>query len=155
MTIQFQALPTEKVRELQNGGTDANNMPVEKKLSEGSAPCRHCLTNIEKGRQMLVLAYCPFETRQPYAEVGPIFLCASQCHKHPETNQLPEMFRRWQKALIRGYSNDHRIVYGSGKMVDMADLEREAEAILTDPDVSYIHMRSGSYNCYQCKITRA
>ncbi len=103
---------------------------------------------------MLIVAYRPFPTIHPYAEVGPIFLCAEQCERHLDTMTLPDMFQGWAKILVRGYSSDDRIRYGTGKVIDMNDLERVAEKIFEDSRVEYIHMRSASNNCYQCRIER-
>ena len=156
MPIKFQALPTDQVRELQAGGFDANEIVAETKVSDGNGnPCRHCLTEIGQGKEMLVLAYRPFASPQPYAEVGPIFLCAEQCKRHPHTNVLPNMFRNWERILVRGYTSDHRIQYGTGQVIDMNAVEQVAEQIFADKKVAYVHMRSASNNCYQCRIERA
>lgn len=77
MLLRYVALPTEEVRALQRGGPDAYGMVPEKRISDGDGvPCRHCLTNVAAGKEYLVLAYRPFPDLQPYAETGPIFLCA-------------------------------------------------------------------------------
>jgi len=87
----FSALPTDIAAAYRAGGRDAFGNPPERKLSDGDGnPCRHCLRNISEGAEMLVLAHKPFEGTHPYAEVGPIFLCASEglvcllalAHKH-------------------------------------------------------------------------
>lgn len=156
MPLNFLALTTEDVRKLQDGEADANGLVPERKISDGGGnPCRHCLTEIPEGEEMLVLAYSPFPSPQPYAEMGPIFLCAKQCDRHPVSHVLPAMFQEWERTLIRGYTADHRIQYGSGSAVDMKEVERVAEQIFADSDVDYIHLRSISYNCYQCRIERA
>lgn len=78
--ITFTAIPTEIARAYQAGGPDANGQPPERHISDGGGnPCRHCLGLIPKGAKMLVLAHRPFPNPQPYAEIGPIFLCASSC----------------------------------------------------------------------------
>ena len=54
----------------------------------GDNPCRHCLREIEKGKDMLVLTHRPFGNVQPYAESGPIFLCAEACERVFEDPQV-------------------------------------------------------------------
>ena len=155
MPLKFNALPTDKIRSLQTGGPDANGLVPERTISNGHGnPCRHCLREIPYDKEMLIVAYRPFPTIHPYAEVGPIFLCAEQCERHPDSMTLPDMFQGWAKILVRGYSSDDRIRYGTGKVIDMNDLERVAEKIFEDSRVEYIHMRSASNNCYQCRIER-
>jgi hypothetical protein len=152
---RFVALPTDFVRALQGGGADANGQPPERHVSDGAGnPCRHCLTEIAAGEPMLVLAYRPFPAPQPYAELGPIFLHARPCARQ-EGAGAPLMFRGWERLLIRGYGLDDRIVYGTGQVVRIPELEAAATALLDRPDVAYLHARSAANNCYQCRIERA
>ncbi len=152
---RFVALPTDAVRALQGGGADANGQPPERHVSDGDGnPCRHCLTQIAAGEPMLVLAYRPFPAPQPYAELGPIFLHARPCARHEGTG-VPPMFRSWERLLIRGYGRDDCIVYGTGQVVPIPELEAAAMALLDRPEVAYLHAHSAANNCYQCRIERA
>src|SRR5262249_21382212 len=118
MSIRIVALDTALVRTLQNGGLDANGQKPERHICEGGMmPCRHCLTDIRAGEPYLILAHRPFETAQPYAEQGPIFLHAESCARRPDGADVPAMFLERQGYLVRGYSADDRIVYGTGKVV--------------------------------------
>ncbi len=156
MTIKFLPIPTEHAERYWSGLLDENNQPPEVVISDGSGnPCRHCLTEIENGKEMLILAYRPEEKINPYAEVGPIFLCASRCIQHPTTIELPHMFKNWESLLVRGYSQEGRIVYGTGSIIEITNIESRASAIFQDNDVQYIHLRSSSNNCYQCRIERS
>ncbi|WP_054303093.1 DUF1203 domain-containing protein [Gemmobacter sp. LW-1] len=154
MPIHFTALATETVRRLQAGGADANHMAPERHIAQGSGnPCRHCLSMIPEGAPMLVLAHRPFPVMQPYAECGPIFLCAEDCHQGGGAD-LPAMLAS-PDYIIRGYGHDDRIVYGTGAVVPTDRLIAEAEARLDDPRIAYLHVRSARNNCYQCRIDRA
>lgn len=64
------------------------------------------------------------------------------------------MLARRAAHLIKGYSSDDRIVYGTGKIVPSADLDAEAANILKRDDVAYVHVRSSVNNCYTCRIER-
>lgn len=151
----FRALPTEAVRALQAGEPDAYGMTPERKISDGDGvPCRHCLENVAAGEPYLVLAYRPFPALQPYAETGPIFLHAAECERARESDALPELFGKTVAYIVRGYSDDDRIVYGTGAVVPTAEIPARAEELLTRGDVAYLHMRSAKNNCYQCRIER-
>ncbi|UWQ53575.1 DUF1203 domain-containing protein [Leisingera caerulea] len=148
------ALPTEIVRALQDGGPDAHGQTPERAVSDGGAnPCRHCLKYIPAGAEMLILAHRPFPAAQPYAETGPIFLCADHCQRH-QGEDLPEVLERAPDYLIKGYSADHRIVYGTGIVIPQAKMMAQAGKILEDERVEYIHIRSSRNNCYQARIDR-
>jgi hypothetical protein len=151
----FKALPTEAVRALQDGAPDAYGMTPEKKISDGDGvPCRHCLKNVAAGEPYLVLAYRPFPALQPYAETGPIFLHAEACERAPESDVLPGLFGRTTAYIVRGYSADDRIVYGTGAVVPTAEIPARAEELLACEEIAYLHMRSAKNNCYQCRIER-
>ena len=111
--MQFTTIPTEVVRQYQAGGADANGQMPERQLSDGGGnPCRHCLQMIPEGAGMLVLAHRPFPRPQPYAEVGPIFLCAVPCVAGTG-DMVPQMLAS-PEYILRGYGADDRIVYGTG-----------------------------------------
>ncbi len=151
--MRFAAIPTEVVRAYQAGGLDANGQQPERAVSDGGGnPCRHCLKMIPEGAGMLILAHRPFPALQPYAEVGPIFLCADACEagggaERPEVLASPEY-------IVRGYGMDDRIVYGTGGVVATGTIPARAEALLDDPRVAYVHVRSARNNCYQVRIDR-
>ena len=152
-TFRFRAIPSEQARAYQAGAPDANGQAPERRISDGgSVPCRHCLTHISAGQPYLILAYRPFPAAQPYAEVGPVFLHAEPCTRYDESEGAPAMFESWEQLLIRGYGADDRIVYGTGRVVPIAEVQSGLRAILSHPDVRYIHARSASNNCYQCRI---
>jgi hypothetical protein len=153
--VRFVALPTSEARALQTGGPDAHGQTPERKVSDGSGnPCRHCLRDIPEGAGMLVLAHRPFRALQPYAETGPIFLCADPCDRFEGEGTPPALAGRETK-LLKGYAADERIVYGTGRIVPTERLAAEAAATLRDPRVAFVHLRSARNNCYQARVDRA
>jgi hypothetical protein len=154
MPITYTALPSHEVRALRAGGPDAYGLAPDSAVSDGPGnPCRHCLGFVPEGRPMLILAYRPFPGLQPHAETGPVFLCGDDCARHevgrpPILDGTPEYF-------VKGYSADHRIVYGTGRIVPTREIEAHAEDILADPRVAYVHVRSARNNCYQMRIDRS
>ncbi len=154
MPLQFQAIPTKDARAAQDGKPDANGLIPERVISDGNGnPCRHCWSEIPKDSPMLILGYRPFPALQPYAEVGPIFLCANKCERHAESDTLPELFSNYEQMLVRGYGEDNRIVYGSGAVTKITDIASAIKAGFENPKIKYFHMRSASNNCYHAKVT--
>jgi len=153
--VRFLALPTEVVRDYQKGAADAYGQSPERRTSDGSGlPCRHCLSDIEAGEDYLVLAHRPFATLQPYAETGPIFLHAKTCVRHLETSGLPKSFLQRPRMMLRGYDAGERIVYGTGTAVPTDRIVETASAILDDPSVAFVDLRSASNGCFQCRVER-
>lgn len=154
--IRITALQTETVRAWQRGAIDAYGNHPERVLSDGAGnPCRHCLRYIPQGAPMLILAHRPFDGLHPYAETGPIFVCAEPCNRHAEDSPLPEVLTSSPDYLIKGYGRDDRIVYGTGHVVPADGLQEAAKTMLRRPDVAYAHVRSARNNCYQARIDRA
>lgn len=154
MTIHFTPIPTPIVRAYQAGGLDANGQTPERSVSDGDGnPCRHCLKMIPEGAAMLVLAHRPFPAPQPYAELGPIFLCADACDAAVAGTDLPEMLTS-PDYIVRGYGANDRIVYGTGGVVSTDQIAAQASAKLADLNVAYVHVRSARNNCYQVRIDR-
>lgn len=150
----FTALPTEVVEAYRQGGPDAHGNIPERHISDGDGnPCRHCLTDIPSGTSMLVLAHKPFHGTHPYAEVGPIFLCAEPCPKGGGT-ALPQVLTTSPDFLLKGYNSSDRIVYGTGVITPYADITAQAQTIFENPEVTYIHVHSARNNCYQVRIDR-
>lgn len=153
----FTALPTDIVRSYRAGAPDANGQPAERAICPGDryAPCRHCLTYIPAGKEMLVLAHRPFDEPQPYAESGPIFLCADECGRWAGPGTPPVVGESDEDRLVKAYSADDKIVYGLGRIVAPADVTERARTVLADPRVSYVHVRSSSNNCFTCRVDKA
>lgn len=154
MTVHFHPLPTTTVRAYQAGAPDAHGNPPERAVSDGGGnPCRHCLCDIPKGSSMLILAHCPFEGRHAYAEVGPIFLCADACEAYQGTTP-PPVLTTSPEYLLKGYSADERIVYGTGRITPAEGLAAYAAQVLGDKRVAFVDVRSASNNCWQARIMR-
>ncbi|WP_162844240.1 DUF1203 domain-containing protein [Sinobacterium caligoides] len=123
-------------------------------LAQGLAnPCRHCLELIEEGDNKLILSYMPFDSKQAYAETGPIFLHQKQCHRY-NSDKLPDWFAFLDPAIIRGYDDNDWMIYETGAVTPGSELEKECVKIFHNKDVKYIHIRS-KFNCFQCKVEMA
>lgn len=156
MSIHFTAMPTEDAETLWNGGADAYGLTPDTMVSTGPGhPCRHCLANIDEGDELLVFAYRPFPGLQPYAETGPVFLHARPCRRYQAQEVIPTVLKTSPDFILRGYDQEHRIVYGTGAVTIKAAIESYAEQLLAYPEIAYVHVRSARNNCYQCRIDRA
>lgn len=150
--LHYRPIPSADAIHIRRGKPDAYGMSAERHISDGQGmPCRHCLRNIDEGEPYLILAYRPFPAVQPYAETGPIFLHADECPPYAETT-VPPILTTSKDYLLRGYGRDDRIVYGTGAVTAVDDIEKCATELLSRDDVAYVHVRSARNNCYQCRI---
>lgn len=154
MTLHFHPYDFDFVDSVRVGGPDANGMPAEHAVSDGvGTPCRSCLHDVPKGVGMLILAARPFPEPQPYAELGPIFLCAAACTPW-RGEGMPPILTTSPDYLLKGYNGDNRIVYGTGNIVERGRLIDYAKEVLNDPRVAYVDVRSARNNCFQTRITK-
>ena len=155
MDIRFHPIPTETARAYRAGAPDAYGNPPERTVSTGPGnPCRHCLEFIPEGAGMLIVAHSPFGARQPYAETGPVFLCADDCAAYDPADGTPRIFAE-NSMLIRAYGKDERILYGSGEVVPPEQLTRKCAERLARDDVAFVHVRSSTNNCFQARVERS
>ena len=156
MRLEFHGLPSADVETIHRTGRDSYGDAVERHASaeEGGMPCRHCLQNVPAGQPFLALAHRPFQGRNPFTETGPIYLCDPQCTRADPAPEPPG-FLDAPKYILRGYSADERIVYGTGAVTPRAELTAYASQLLTRDDIAFVDLRSASNNCFLCRIYRA
>ena len=152
MEVLFRGIETERVEAFRRGARDANGQRPLLRSGAGLGPCRHCLQMMSLDETKLVLAYRPFATRHPYAEVGPIFLHPSECPSY-EAPEPPGWFEYLDPAIVRGYGRDDWIRYETGRAVAGHRVASEARSILSDDTIAYVHVRS-QFGCLQCRVDR-
>ena len=156
MRVEFHGLPSADVETIHRTGRDSYGDPVERHASaeEGGMPCRHCLQNVPAGQPFLALAHRPFQGRNPFTETGPIYLCDPGCAPAAPSPDVPAFLEAAQ-YILRGYSADERIVYGTGTVTPRAELTAYAAELLARDDIAFVDLRSASNNCFLCRIYRA
>jgi hypothetical protein len=136
------------------GQHDAYDLPPERQIAEGAGnPCRCCLNFIPKGKEMLVLAHRPFQALHPYAETGPVFLCAAPCQAH--LSGRPDVLQGSPDYLLKGYDQDERIIYGTGQITAQHEIDSYVEQLLARPEVAFVDMRSSRNNCWLARFQRS
>lgn len=148
----YTGMPQAQADAYRAGAPDAYDTAPEIQTSDGSAPCRCCLNLIPERAEMLVLAYRPFEALHPYAETGPIFLCRQPCAPDLDTERPGILVS--PDYLLKAYSSDERIIYGTGQITPLDDINAYADDLLARPDVAFVDLRSARNNCWQARLMR-
>lgn len=155
MGYQYLGLETDLCDRWRHGNPDANGQAPEHAISDGGGnPCRLCLDEIPEGAGMLILAHRPFDILNPYAETGPIFLC-EECRRYDTKKIMPPVMNNRARHLLKGYSADDRIIYGTGAIVETADVPTYLDKVFSAANVEYVHVRSATNNCFTLRIERA
>jgi len=154
MTLTYLPYDADEVRSLRAGGPDAYGNPAEQGVSPGpGTPCRCCLENVPKGEDMLILAARPFPTLHPYAETGPIFLCAKDCAPHGG-DSVPSILETSPNYLVKAYDATDRIIYGTGQITPKAEVADYAGQLFERDAVAYVDVRSARNNCFLTRIVQ-
>ena len=155
MAIYFSGIPTEDARKIQRGGVDAyGQLPERYESRSDDLECRHCGRFIAPGEGVLLFAWRPFADQQPFAETGPILLHERECDPLTEVERIPDTVTAPETRLVRGYDADSHIIYGTGQVTATQDIHDYCESLLKNPDVSFIHIRSATNNCWQGRVER-
>ncbi len=136
-----------------SGGLDAHGLPPERVTADAAVPCRHSLQMLPPGTAFLIVAHRPFRGLNPYTETGPIFLAAEDAPGAAITTELPG-FLTSPAYIVRGYSGDERIVYGTGAVTPTPDIRAVCARPLARDEVDFIHVRSATNNCFHVRVER-
>lgn len=155
MDYIYSGITAKEARGYRAGAQDAYGNAPEHGISSGSGvPCRHCMRIVPEDAGFLLFAYRPFGALQPYAETGPIFICEAECNP-PNTQQLPPVLDASPEYLIKGYTADERIKYGTGAIVSKSEIRAKIEELLDDPNIAFADVRSAKNNCWLTRVTRS
>lgn len=102
---------------------------------------------------MLICAARPFDALQPYAETGPIFLCADACTPH-DGGTFPPVLTTSPDYLVKAYDRNERIIYGTGQVTPSDQIAEYATALFERDDVAYVDVRSARNNCFLTRIVQ-
>lgn len=150
----FIPLPDATAAHYRQGGLDAYGLPPEQRVSDGGAiPCRHSLRLVPKGEPYLIVAHRPFDGLNPYTETGPIFVSARDAAGPQPGPGLPA-FLTSPQYIVRGYTADERILYGTGSVVATPRIIEACAELLARAEVAFVHIRSASNNCFHVRVER-
>lgn len=154
MTLKYLPYDAADVASLRADGPDAYGQPAERAISNGvGTPCRSCLKNVPEGAEMLIVAARPFAGLHPYAETGPIFLCADDCTPHAGDG-VPPILSTSPDYLVKAYDDRDRIIYGTGQITASDDIDAYSKTLLARDDVAFVDVRSARNNCFLTRIVQ-
>lgn len=68
---------------------------------------------------------------------------------------LPEVLTSSPEYLVKGYDIDERIVYGTGRIVPQAEIERYCAELLARDEIAFADIRSARNTCWQVRVMRS
>ena len=119
--------------------------------SDGPVPCRHCLRLSAPGERVILVAYRPFETGGPYAEIGPVFIHEDPCPAYEERRCFPADFRM-RVMTMRGYNEGGTIE--AAELSEAGRPEATLERLFANERVRFVHVRNPAWGCYDFQVER-
>ena len=151
----FRCLPTpsETGARWRTTGVDDFGNTLVRKISDGVAPCRHCLREGVAGEEMLLGSY-----RMPgpigiYWTPSPIFLHAEACAAYDQANHVPDTVRG-RLVSVRAYDADQMCLYDLGQAVEGGDVDPFLARAISDPRTSFVNIHTAKPGCMLCRVER-
>lgn len=151
MSFRIAPFPAALADQVRSRRRDASGNVSPVRRDEDRHQCRACLALTEPWEPHLLLSYRPFDSAQPYAETGPVFLHERACAPYATPDLYPpEMPRTF--VVLRAYDCDDAIA--DATLVGKREIEEAIEERLAAPRVAYLHVRNAGYGCFICRVDR-
>jgi hypothetical protein len=153
--IRYSAIAPERLEAMRAVGADELGNKWQLRVAEGWEPLRCCLRKAEIDEDIALICYTPWVEPDPWMEAGPIFVHYEQCDGYDDNGEYPPVFRH-NKAIFHPFDHtgarayDHITFLGPDD-----DHEAAARAVLNEPEVAYLHARSGSAGCFHFEVRNA
>jgi hypothetical protein len=142
----------ETARRVRETMVDGFGNQLYTQVCDSPVPCRSCLRLTAAGEEVILLAYRPFQTEGPYAEVGPVFIHAHCCDAYVPADVFPEDFMT-RRLVLRAYNSKGEIV--DAEVGEPGEHNSVIKRLFENGEVQFIHARNVAYGCYLFRIERA
>ena len=148
-SLRVHAIDPARLDVVRNTGADGHGNRLRPFAATGQGePLRCCLRYAEPGELITLISYAPFDHRSVWTEVGPVYIHAARCAGYTTTGRLPEQLAAGPRVL-RTYRADDTMNYEHNTVViDEADLEPIIERLLSESDVTTVHVRTLAPQCF-------
>ena len=152
--IRFIAIAEDRLRAMRAAGWDEHGNPWTHRRAEGWEPLRCCLRTAGEGDDIALICYTPWTRPSPWAEAGPVFVHFHHCDGYPTTGDFPAAFRR-SRSMLNPFDHSGARVYDRITFLDRQDdHEAAVRAIMTEPEVDFLHVRSAAAGCFHFEVRR-
>lgn len=150
--LHFIAIDEQRLDRMREQGADEHGNPWTLRSAEGWEPLRCCLRKAEESERIALICYTPWTEPSPWLEAGPVFVHFGRCEGYSTSGDYPEAFLR-NRSMLNPF--DHTGARAYDHITFLApddDHEGAVRAILDQPDVAYLHVRSTTAGCYTFEV---
>ena len=148
-SLLVHAIDPTRLDAVRTTGADGHGNQLRPFAATGQGePLRCRLRYAEPGEQITLISYAPFAYPSVWREVGPVYIHAARCEGYPPTGRLPGQLATGPRVL-RTYRADDTMNYEHNTVVtDEIDLQPIIKRLLSEPDVTTVHVRTLAPQCF-------
>ncbi|MBP2323613.1 hypothetical protein JOF56_003998 [Kibdelosporangium banguiense] len=155
MEIRYTAIPAERLEAMRSAGHDELGNKWQLRVAEGWEPLRCCLRKADVDEDIALICYTPWESPSPWMEAGPVFVHHDACDGYAEIDRYPAVFLN-NKAILNPFDHSGARAYDHITFLEPEDDHEQAVGdVLGQPDVAYLHARSGTAGCFHFLVRQA
>jgi hypothetical protein len=154
---EYLAIDPERLDSMRRQGADEFGSPWKPQVAKGWEPLRCCLRKAAAGDDIALVGYSPWTLpwTTPWSEAGPVFVCFHRCPGYPTTDRYPPELRT-QHAQLNPFDHNGARAYRHITFVEPHDDHDAAvRAVLGQPDVAWLHVRSAVAQCFTFEVRPA
>jgi hypothetical protein len=153
MNIRYTAIPAARLDAMREAGHDEFDNKWQLRVAEGWEPLRCCLRKAKPGEDIALICYTPWPEPSPWMEAGPVFVHHETCPGYTSTDEYPS-YPRHSRMILNPFDHTGARAYDHITLVGPEDDHPQAiHDVLSQPDVAYLHLRSGAAGCYHFLAT--
>lgn len=115
-------------------------------------PCRVSLADAKIGETVILTNFEHQPGDSPYRATHAIFVRENAEQRVPDVGTVPEVLRT-RLISIRAFDDRHFMV--DADVVDGTELSEAIPAMLSNPEVAYLHLHNAKPGCFAASVTRA
>ena len=149
-------IPADFLKQVRTEGRDALGQQVKRVIAEGGEPCRDVLRRANKGEELTLASFSPFQKPGPYHEYGPVFVLANESTETIDRTAVPageDGNYLQQRFAIRAYSENEEIL--DAALVEPDAAQETVDRFFARTDTAFLHVRFPSYGCFACRLDRS
>lgn len=137
------------------GRDDRDNAIRRTKAVAGqNYPCRHCLTLIAAGDDVLLASYDLPAPTGLYWTPSPVFLHAADCPRYAAVNDIAPIVRANALVSVRAYDADQLCLYDLGQVCAGADVDAPLHKALDDARTAFVNIHTARPGCLLTHVAR-
>jgi hypothetical protein len=145
--VLFLPIDPDRLAAMRSAGEDEFGNPWTPFAAEGWEPLRCCLRPAAADERIALITYSPWTAPSPWMEAGPVFVHSEACAGYGATGEYPVELSR-DRRVINPFTREGARAYEHITFVEGgAAQEAAVRAVLAQPSVAFVHVRSAGAGC--------